>query len=109
MIIRTSFYHTVLKSKSEDVIFILVSIFLSRGLRRNEDRPTQNAIRQLNSYGVQPDIIIARGGGLDRKRKENRAFLRAGRNVIQLPISKVLNADYFEKMTSVGYPPALRV
>ncbi|MBP9758055.1 MAG: CTP synthase, partial [Candidatus Pacebacteria bacterium] len=32
---------------------------------------TQNAIRQLNSYGVQPDILIARANmPLDQKRKE---------------------------------------
>jgi translation elongation factor EF-G len=34
-------------------------------------KPTQNAIRQLNSYGVQPDILIARANmPLDQKRKE---------------------------------------
>ncbi len=33
-------------------------------------KPTQNAIRQLNSYGIQPDVIIARSEvALDKKRK----------------------------------------
>jgi CTP synthase len=51
-------------------------------------RPTQNAAKQLNSYGVQPDIIIARGAQpLDAKRKEKIAFACAiaAENVISAP------------------------
>jgi CTP synthase len=51
-------------------------------------RPTQNAAKQLNSYGVQPDIIIARGAQpLDQKRKEKIAFACAiaAENVISAP------------------------
>jgi CTP synthase len=51
-------------------------------------RPTQNAVRQLNSYGVQPDIIIARSvQPLDARRKEKIAFACAikSENVISAP------------------------
>jgi len=38
-------------------------------------RPTQTAVRMLNSYGVQPDILIARSSEpLDHKRKEKLAI-----------------------------------
>lgn len=59
-----------------DVTFILVSYLPVPGsIGEMKTRPTQNAIRQLNSYGVQPDIIIARGPqALDQKRKEKIAF-----------------------------------
>ena len=37
-------------------------------------KPTQNAIRQLNSYGIQPNIVIARAEtALDNRRKEKIA------------------------------------
>jgi len=56
----------------DDVIFILVSYLPVPGtIGEMKTRPTPNAIRQVNSYGVQPDIIIARGSqALDHKRKE---------------------------------------
>ncbi len=37
-------------------------------------KPTQNAVRQLNSYGIQPDFIVARAEhAVDDKRKEKIA------------------------------------
>ncbi len=59
-----------------DVTFIMVSYLPVPGsIGEMKTRPTQNAIRQLNSYGVQPDIIIARGSQpLDHKRKEKIAL-----------------------------------
>lgn len=58
-----------------DVIFIMVSYLPIPGtLGEMKTRPTQNAVRQLNSYGVQPDIIIARSKlALDVRRKEKIA------------------------------------
>jgi CTP synthase len=55
----------------DDVCFILVSFLPIPGtLGEMKTKPTQNAIRQLNSYGVQPDIVIARAKvALDAKRK----------------------------------------
>ena len=72
-----------------DVIFIMVSYLPVPGsLGEMKTRPTQNAVRQLNSYGVQPDIIIARGvQSLDSRRKEKIAMACAisPENVISAP------------------------
>jgi len=73
----------------QDVIFIMVSYLPVPGsLGEMKTRPTQNAARQLNSYGVQPDIIIARGSQpLDHRRKEKIAMACAiaPENVISAP------------------------
>ncbi len=60
----------------EDVIFLLVSFLpVPRQLGEMKTKPTQYAVRTLNSYGVHPDIIIARSERpLDRARKEKLAF-----------------------------------
>lgn len=63
----------VLKIKHpHDVIFIMVSYLpMPSTLGEMKTRPTQNAVRQLNSYGVQPDFIVARSKvPLDHRRKE---------------------------------------
>ena len=59
----------------EDVIFIMVSYMpVPSKLGEMKSKPTQNAIRQLNSYGVNTDIIIARSEvPMDHKRKEKIA------------------------------------
>jgi CTP synthase len=67
----------ILKVKyPQDVMFVMVSYLPIPGsLGEMKTRPTQNAVRQLNSYGVQPDMIIARSKQpLDHKRKEKIAF-----------------------------------
>ena len=73
----------------QDVIFVMVSYLPVPGsLGEMKTRPTQNAVRQLNSYGVQPDIIIARGPqALDQKCKEKIAMACAiaPENVISAP------------------------
>lgn len=58
-----------------DVVFVLVSYLpVPSTIGEMKTKPTQNAVRQLNSYGVQPDFIIARGPvALDEKRKEKLA------------------------------------
>ncbi len=59
-----------------DVVFVMVSYLPVPGtLGEMKTKPTQNAVRMLNSYGVQPDVIIARSTHhLDRKRKEKLAI-----------------------------------
>lgn len=73
----------------QDVMFVMVSYLPVPGsLGEMKTRPTQNAVRQLNSYGVQPDMIIARGvQPLDHKRKEKIAMACAiaPENVISAP------------------------
>ena len=66
----------VLKLKyPRDVLFIMVSYLPVPGtLGEMKTRPTQHAVGALNSYGVQPEIIIARSTHpLDQKRKEKLA------------------------------------
>lgn len=68
----------VLKVKHpDDVMFIMVSYLPIPGkIGEMKTRPTQNAVRQLNSYGIQPDIIIARSEApLDKKRKDKIAIM----------------------------------
>lgn len=62
--------------KPNDIIFIMVSFLpIPKKLGEMKSKPTQNAVRLLNSYGVQPDIIIARSEKeLDIKRKEKIAI-----------------------------------
>ena len=59
-----------------DVLFVLVS-YLPKpsSLGEMKTRPTQHAVRQLNSFGIHPDLVICRGEeSLDKKRKEKIAF-----------------------------------
>jgi CTP synthase len=72
-----------------DVIFVLVSYLPVPGsIGEMKTKPTQNAIRQLNAHGVQPDIIIARSPvAIDERRKEkiaNSCTIKPG-NVISAP------------------------
>lgn len=59
-----------------DVLFIMVSYLPVPGtIGEMKSKPTQNAVKQLNSYGVQADIILARGPmAIDQKRKDKIAF-----------------------------------
>ena len=59
-----------------DVLFVMVSYLPVPGsIGEMKSKPTQNAVKQLNSYGVQADIIIARGPiPIDQKRKDKIAF-----------------------------------
>lgn len=59
----------------DDVLFVLVSYLPVPGkLGEMKTKPTQYAVRTMNSYGVEPDIIIARADvPLDKKRKEKIA------------------------------------
>lgn len=59
----------------KDVSFVMVSYLpVPSTLGEMKTKPTQNAVRQMNSYGVSPDFIIARSNTeLDEKRKEKIA------------------------------------
>jgi CTP synthase len=60
----------------KDVIFVMVSYLPTPVIiGEMKTKPTQHAIRTLNSSGIQPDILIARGEvKLDEKRKEKLSF-----------------------------------
>jgi len=62
--------------KPGDVLLVLVSFLPSLdGESELKTKPTQYAVRSLNSAGLQPDIVIARAHtALDKKRKQKIAF-----------------------------------
>lgn len=62
--------------RPDDVVFVMVSYLpVPTTLGEMKTKPTQSAVRELNSYGVQPDFIIARSKlVMDEKRKEKLAI-----------------------------------
>ncbi len=66
---------TLQMANADSVLFVLVTYLPVPGkLGEMKTKPTQYAVRTMNSYGVQPDIIIARGEvPIDAKRKEKIA------------------------------------
>jgi len=80
-----------------DVLFVMVSFLPVPGtLGEMKTKPTQNAVRMLNSYGVQPDIIIARSTHrLDRKRKEKLAIW------CNVPPERIISAPDVESIYDV--------
>ena len=81
----------------DDVVFIMVSYLPVPGtLGEMKSKPTQNAIRQLNSYGVHTDFLIARSVvSLDQKRKEKIAFS------CSIPVDNVISAPDIESIYDV--------
>jgi len=75
-------------TEPENVIFMMVSYLPVPGtLGEMKTRPTQNAVRQLNSYGIHADFIIARSHiALDDKRKEKLAI------TCNIPASHIISA-----------------
>jgi CTP synthase len=87
----------------DDVLFVMVSYLPTPGtIGEMKTKPTQTAVRDLNSYGVQPDFIIARSKEpLDEKRKEKIAVscsVRQDRVISAPDISSIYEAPLnFEK------------
>jgi CTP synthase len=81
----------------EDVVFILVSYLpVPSTLGEMKSKPTQNAVRQLNSYGINPDFIVARSHViLDDKRKEKIAIS------CNVPASRIISAPDIESIYDV--------
>lgn len=65
-----------LKDRSS-VMFAMVSYLpIPSTIGEMKTKPTQNAVRQLNGYGINPDLIIARSiDPVDKKRKEKIATM----------------------------------
>lgn len=88
----------MLKIKNpKDVLFVLVSYFPVPGkLGEMKTKPTQNAVRQLASYGVNADFIVARSETpLDNKRKEKVAMASG------IPAENVISAPDIESIYEV--------
>lgn len=81
----------------KDVMFIMVSYLpVPSKLGEMKSKPTQNAIRQLNSYGVHTDVIVARAEmPLDAKRKEKIAIS------CSVPVENVISAPDIESIYDV--------
>jgi CTP synthase len=75
--------------KNKGVVFVLVSYLpISKVIGEMKTKPTQHAVRALNSAGIQPDIIIARSEvPLDQPRKKKISIFCnvEERNVISAP------------------------
>ena len=90
-------------NQPEDVLFVMVSYLPTPGtLGEMKTKPTQTAVRDLNSYGVQPDFIIARSREpIDEKRKEKLAVwcnVRKDRVIAAPDIKSIYEAPInFEK------------
>jgi len=88
----------ILKLKNpEDVLFVMVSYLpVPDKTGEMKTKPTQTAIRTLNSYGVHPDIIIARSKApLDDKRKQKIADSNG------VPKNRVISAPDVESIYDV--------
>lgn len=81
----------------KDVMTILVSYLPIPGtLGEMKTKPTQNAIRQLNSYGVHADMIVARATvPLDKKRKEKIS------NATSVPAEYIISAPDIKSIYDV--------
>ncbi|MFC1802002.1 CTP synthase [Patescibacteria group bacterium] len=81
----------------QDVITVMVSyIPTPKKVGEMKTKPTQHAVRTLNSAGVQPDIIIARSDvALDEKRKEKIAMH------CNIPSENVISAPDIESIYDV--------
>ena len=80
-----------------DVTIIMVSYLPTPGtLGEMKSRPTQNAVHQLASYGVNTDIIIARASTpLDDRRKEKIAV------ACNIPTERVISAPDIKSIYDV--------
>jgi CTP synthase len=80
-----------------DVAFVMVSYMpVPHMLGEMKSKPTQNALRQLNSYGVNADMIIARSEvPMDHKRKEKIAVS------CSLPVEHIISAPDIESVFDV--------
>jgi CTP synthase len=94
----------VLKMKHpDDVLYVMVSYLpVPSTIGEMKTKPTQSAVRELNSYGVQPDFIIARSKDpIDTKRKEKLSIscnVRVDRIISAPDISSIYEAPLnFEK------------
>ena len=88
----------VLKLENEDDVAVVMVSYLPipSTLGEMKSKPTQNAVRQLNSYGINPDFIVARSHVLlDSKRKEKIAIS------CNVPASRIISAPDIESIYDV--------
>ena len=81
----------------DDVLFVMVSYLpIPSKIGEMKTKPTQYAVRTLNSAGIQPDVIVARSETfLDQKRKEKIAMF------CNIPERYVISAPDIESIYEV--------
>ena len=80
-----------------DVLFALVSYLpVPNKIGEMKTKPTQYAVQTMNSYGVHPDVIIARSDRpLDTRRKEKIAFMS------NIPTENIISAPDIESIYDI--------
>lgn len=80
-----------------DCLFVMVSYMPVPGtIGEMKTKPTQNAVRQLNAYGVQPDFLVARAATpLDDKRKEKLSVQ------VNIPADHIISAPDVDSIYDV--------
>lgn len=92
----------------DDVLFVMVSYLPTPGtIGEMKTKPTQMAVRDLNSYGVQPDFLVARSKEpIDEKRKEKLAIwcnVRKDRIIAAPDINSIYEAPINFEKAKLGY------
>lgn len=89
--------HTMQIKNPDDVIVIVVSyVPIPNSIGEMKSKPTQNALRQLNGYGLHADFVIARSEvPLDDKRKEKIAVS------CNIPVTNVISAPDIKSIYDV--------
>lgn len=81
----------------QDVLFVMVSYLpVPSKIGEMKSKPTQNAMHQLQSYGIQADFIIARSEvSIDHRRKEKLAVS------CNVPVENIIAAPDIESIYDV--------
>ncbi len=81
----------------EDVLYVMLSFLpIPSKIGEMKTKPTQHAVRTLNSTGIQPDILIARSEvPLDKRRKEKIALF------CNIDVKNVISAPDVESIYDV--------
>jgi CTP synthase len=88
----------MMKIESPNNVFFVIVSYLPTPAKVGEmkTKPTQHAVRALNTSGIQPDILIARGEvALDEKRKEKLSLF------CNLPVDRVVSAPDVESIYDI--------
>ncbi len=85
------------KHGSDSVKVVMVSyVPIPKTIGEAKTKPTQNAVRQLNGYGVTADFIVARSTfALDEKRKEKLSLMCG------IPTSHIISAPDVESIYDI--------
>ncbi len=80
-----------------NVLFVMVTYLpIPSKIGEMKSKPTQNAVRELQSYGIQPDFIIGRSDvAIDQRRKEKIAI------ACNVPMENVISAPDIDSIYDV--------